>query len=403
MFRLRLQNVANSKNQLSPTAYRGLKSMTDDVENSHERTRSVTSFYYQNAIDVAAAKNSVRLSPTTMLFTGRSADNSHLLRSAQYLHKELPVRLAHRIVGFRNLPFIIGCNPTILAAHELYIRSFHILSEFPQITDAESEVKYTKMLSELVQDHKNVLNLLAEGFRECTKHIENPAPVKHFLDRTLTSRLGIRLLAEHHIGLHEEKPNYVGVICVNMSPRTLVEKKAEIVREMCELKYGHAPDVRINGHLSATFPYVAPALDYIMLELLKNAMRASIESHLDRIDNLPPIHVTIASNDIDFIIRISDRGGGIPHNLESKIWDYGFTTPEVASPNTNSEDKSIFSDLMENRASGALYGYGFGLPACRAYVEYLGGSIGVHTMQGIGTDVYVRLKHIAGQEESFRI
>lgn len=93
------------------------------------------------------------------------------------------------------------------------------------------------MLSELVQDHKNVLNLLAEGFRECTKHIEvsvsywycfqavfcilqliivrlclirililqNPAPVKHFLDRTLTSRLGIRLLAEHHIGLHEEK------------------------------------------------------------------------------------------------------------------------------------------------------------------------------------------------------
>jgi [3-methyl-2-oxobutanoate dehydrogenase (acetyl-transferring)] kinase len=46
-------------------------------------------------------------------------------------------------------------------------------------------------------------------------------------------------------------------------------------REMCELKYGHAPDVRINGHLSATFPYVAPALDYIMLELLKNAMRFS--------------------------------------------------------------------------------------------------------------------------------
>lgn len=28
------------------------------------------------------------------------------------------------------------------------------------------------MLSELVQDHKNVLNLLAEGFRECQKHIE---------------------------------------------------------------------------------------------------------------------------------------------------------------------------------------------------------------------------------------
>ena len=35
-------------------------------------------------------------------------------RSAQYLCKELPVRIAHRIAGFRHLPFIVGCNPTIL-------------------------------------------------------------------------------------------------------------------------------------------------------------------------------------------------------------------------------------------------------------------------------------------------
>ena len=28
--------------------------------------------------------------------------------------KELPVRIAHRIQGFRTLPFIVGCNPTIL-------------------------------------------------------------------------------------------------------------------------------------------------------------------------------------------------------------------------------------------------------------------------------------------------
>lgn len=38
-----------------------------------------------------------------------------LQKSAQYLHKELPVRIAHRIAGFRKLPFIVGCNPTILS------------------------------------------------------------------------------------------------------------------------------------------------------------------------------------------------------------------------------------------------------------------------------------------------
>lgn len=42
-------------------------------------------------------------------------------RSAQYLHKELPVRIAHRIAGFRNLPFIVGCNPTILAVVSTFL------------------------------------------------------------------------------------------------------------------------------------------------------------------------------------------------------------------------------------------------------------------------------------------
>ena len=49
-----------------------------------------------------------------MLGTGFSSD-ACLQRSAEYLHKELPIRLAHRISGFRSLPFIVGCNPHIFA------------------------------------------------------------------------------------------------------------------------------------------------------------------------------------------------------------------------------------------------------------------------------------------------
>ena len=37
-----------------------------------------------------------------------------LQRSAQYLQSELPVRIAHRIKGFRSLPFIVVTNPHIL-------------------------------------------------------------------------------------------------------------------------------------------------------------------------------------------------------------------------------------------------------------------------------------------------
>lgn len=47
--------------------------------------------------------------------------------------------------------------------------------------------------------------------------------------------------------------------------------------------------------------------------------------------------------------------------------------------------------------------YGFGLPSSRTYADYLGGSLSMQTMQGIGTDVYLRLVHIDGTKESFRI
>ena len=106
------------------------------------------------------------------LFPGKSPDGHHIMRSAQYLHRELPIRISHRINGFRNLPFIVGCNPTILAVHELYIRSFHILNDFPEIKTKEDEERYSEVLKNLLDDHKDVVSQLAQGFKECKKHIE---------------------------------------------------------------------------------------------------------------------------------------------------------------------------------------------------------------------------------------
>lgn len=48
---------------------------------------------------------------------------------------------------------------------------------------------------------------------------------------------------------------------------------SSIHRRLCEHKYGNAPRVRINGHVAARFPFIPMPLDYILPELLKNAMR----------------------------------------------------------------------------------------------------------------------------------
>ncbi|XP_064425486.1 3-methyl-2-oxobutanoate dehydrogenase [lipoamide] kinase, mitochondrial isoform X2 [Latimeria chalumnae] len=345
-----------------PSALRLLStSASDHHDLARERSKTVTSFYNQSAIDAAAEKASVRLTPTTMLYSGKSPDGSHLLKSARYLHMELPVRIAHRIKGFRNLPFIIGCNPTILQVHEMYIRAFHKLSEFPPITNREVEAQYCKLLKQLLDDHKDVVTLLAEGFRESRKHILDESVLRLFLDKTLTSRLGIRMLATHHLALHDDKPDFVGIICTRLSPKKIIEKWVDFAR-------------------------------------------ATMESHLDTPYNVPDIVVTIANNDIDIIIRISDRGGGIPHDHLAKVTNYHFTTAESSTQDPRmSTLMGNMMDMVNSGQSGPMHGFGFGLPTSRAYAEYLGGSLVIQSLQGIGTDIYLRLRHIDGKGESFRI
>ncbi|EAW52160.1 branched chain keto acid dehydrogenase kinase [Homo sapiens] len=299
---------------------------THHVEMARERSKTVTSFYNQSAIDAAAEKPSVRLTPTMMLYAGRSQDGSHLLKSARYLQQELPVRIAHRIKGFRCLPFIIGCNPTILHVHELYIRAFQKLTDFPPIKDQADEAQYCQLVRQLLDDHKDVVTLLAEGLRESRKHIEDEKLVRYFLDKTLTSRLGIRMLATHHLALHEDKPDFVGIICTRLSPKKIIEKWVDFARRLCEHKYGNAPRVRINGHVAARFPFIPMPLDYILPELLKNAM------------------------------RISDRGGGIAHKDLDRVMDYHFTTAEASTQDPRISPLFGHLDMHSGAQSGPMHG-----------------------------------------------
>lgn len=373
-----------------------------------ERAKSVAAFYNQPAVEAAAQKRTVRLTPSAILYHGRTDDEATTLKSAQYLQKELPVRIAKRIIAFRDLPFIVGCNPIILGVHELYLRAFNILNSYDPIKTREQEVNYSRKLKELLEDHQDVVTQLAAGFRECRRHIHNEELVARFLDKTLTSRLGIRMLAQHHLSLRESKSNYVGIINVGMKLKEVIERSCQFVSRVAEHKYGRIPQLKLSGHVNAVFPYIELPLDYILPEILKNAVRATVESHSEfEMMRLPPIHITIASNEIDFIIRISDRGGGIPHHLMDRALEYNFTTANEENSDSTQLEGHVFSDMMEavnpNPAGGPMHGFGFGLPTSRAYAEYMGGSLDIQAMQGIGTDVYLRLKHINSPSAPFRI
>lgn len=206
---------------------------------------------YDPAIDVAASKQSVRLTPSTILYSGRSTNGvSHFIRSAQYLHRELPIRIAHRVVEFRTLPFIVGTNPNIRQVHDLYRKSFYILSEVPRVQTLEDEQNYSKLLLQIMENLRDVVSMLAQvivvlvllcstffgsnlkllvvpvqGFKETSAYI-SPADRRRFLDNMLTSRLGMRILGEHHLALHQaERANFVGLICkFSLHTRTKTQK-----------------------------------------------------------------------------------------------------------------------------------------------------------------------------------
>jgi pyruvate dehydrogenase kinase 2/3/4 len=222
-----------------------------------------------------------------------------------------------------------------------------------------------------------------------------------FLDRFYISRIGMRVLIGQYLSLRQPPvENYVGIICSRTSPYEIVKRAIDDAAFMCTRKYGDAPEVIITGRLDMTFPYVPTHLHYIMLELLKNSMRATVEYHGVDAD-YPPIKVVIAdgSDNEDVIIKVSDEGGGIPRSNMKRIWSYLFTTadPEVQ------EGMVAFNENVDHSIDSPLAGLGYGLPISRSYTRYFGGDLSIMSMEGYGTDCFVYLTRLGNTKEPLPI
>ena len=77
--------------------------------------------------------------------------------------------------------------------------------------------------------------------------------------------------------------------------------------QVCTETFGAAPEVLISGTSAqlATMPYIPTHLDYMLYELLKNAMRAVVLSHRGR--PLPALTVAICKAQSSVTLRISDQ------------------------------------------------------------------------------------------------
>ncbi|CAE8632567.1 unnamed protein product [Polarella glacialis] len=126
-------------------------------------------------------------------------------------------------------------------------------------------------------------------------------------------------------------------------------------------------------------------LFYIMVELLKNSARATVETCNGDPRQLQrrPITITVGADQSQVAIRVHDEAGGIPFSAADHVWSYLYSTAQ------QTKGGSTFS-----QQGTPLAGYGVGLPLSRLYARYLGGSLHLQSLPGVGTSAYLYLKRI---------
>ncbi|OSX69401.1 hypothetical protein BU14_1549s0002 [Porphyra umbilicalis] len=323
----------------------------------------------------------------------------HELLSAQWLYCELPVRLARRVLELENLPYRLCSMPSVIKVREMYAQSFLDLVSEPRPTEEADVARLNNVIGMVRTRHDDVVRLIAQGIIELKAECGVSADdrlVTSFLDRFYSSRIGIRVLISHQLAMAAPKPGFAGIINTSCQPAVVAADAAEAVRQIAYHNLGEAPDIDILGNTDLSLPYLDGHMFLIMFELLKNSVRATVESHADS-PVLPPVKMIIADGAEDVTIKLSDEGGGMRRSDVDRVFDYFFTTAAVPA-------ETLFRMEDDYAAKGAsrpevLAGFGYGLPLSRAYARFFGGELTLMSMDGWGTDTYLHLNKLGNKEE----
>jgi [3-methyl-2-oxobutanoate dehydrogenase (acetyl-transferring)] kinase len=359
-----------------------------------------------------------------MLADGRAAlsdPSGHLLlQAAAAAQADLPRRLARRLMDLQLLPHIVVANPHIRRVYDAYRHAFDTLTAFPPVRDAATQAAFSALLRRLVEEHAPMLDALAAGLREAAaRPFTGPRlALDPFLDGMLRSRISRRVLAEHVIGLADRRPGHIGAVCLEVRVREAVEHAAARARQAASETYGCAPEVVVacsgGGGADPALPYIPAHLDYCLYELLKNAVRATVEAARPAAGaggarssssslSLPPVIVRVCdAPGGSTTVRISDQGGGLPVGKEEAVWRYGFSTvPEggLEASGGVGGGGGASAPLLPGDAAAPhnrwrLGGLGFGLPLSRLYSRYFGGDVRLVNMRGYGVDAFLSVAHL---------
>lgn len=348
----------------------------------------------------------------------------------------------------QKMPYSVISNQYLCEVYEQYYRAFDRFRKFPQAHTLEDNDNFCDMLQELLEEHLTIIPKLVMGAIECSQQgVIDSERLDAFMSSMLRSRISRRVIAEQHLSLsstfkagkrnNDLDPDYIGEVFLQCRAKDTVEQAAKHAVAQIQEMYPDAemPEVVLEGALDATFPYIKSHIDYIVGEIVRNAVEATVtmyqrSKHIYR--RPPPILVSIANSPQNVSIRFSDQGGGIDPEILKHIWSFakgpgsndrlenlrGVPTlaglsSEVKTHSERSRPQNLDiypgqelphrSSLEPLTTRLPTLKLGMGLPLSKVYAEYWDGELEVHSLDGYGTDVFFKISRLGNQSERLQL
>lgn len=394
-----LLKVANSKNS---KRYK-LENVCFNMNTDSQHGKEIKSFErYSSYLQLYGSYHPNPLSLQQLLLFGTKTGTE--VTSCEFLRHELPVRLANIMQEINHTPAVLQKMPSFAMVKSMYQRSFAEILEFERadVNDDKVLQRFTKTLVDVRNRHVNVVETMAKGIMEY-KEAYGPElldrqeqQIDYFLNRFYINRISIRMLINQHALLYGSQignhPRHIGCIDPHCDVLEVAKDAFANARFVCEQFYYdlQAPDIKISCHNSCEnvdkiqLVYVPSHLYHMLFELLKNSMRAVVETHAGA-KEVPQLELMISKGEEDLTIKLSDQGGGIPYSKKDQLFKYMYTTATQPLPSLNVDN------------SAPLAGYGYGLPLSRVYARYFKGDLVINSVEGYGTDAFIYLKVLSDE------
>ena len=187
---------------LSPTK------STQPLFNTKRREPRPTLSFYDQTVEKYASQSPLHVTPEYIVKYSETVDRKSILKLSQFLHKELPVRLARTLRDFQALPYIVGVNPHIEGVYEEYGHSFDLLLQHDSPDTFEKHESFCQLLTSRLNLHADVISNMSKGIKD-VRVLPDSARIDFkyidtFLDRALVQRIGRRVLGELLLVLHHK-------------------------------------------------------------------------------------------------------------------------------------------------------------------------------------------------------